>query len=666
MLGRAALFYTPEPVTPAQPRTGARLPLDLMLTAFRKFAKSPLAVVLIGLIIVSFAIFGISDVFRGGSSTAVVTAGSRTVQPIDFKRAFDNARQQAQQQTGQTITPEEAVQRGLHIQLAEEMATQTAFAAWAEKVGINPSAKLVLEQIRQIPAFFDQITGRFDRARYQQQLAQANLTEEAFEREMLDAIRGEHFGAGMAAGVRAPRAYGALQAAFGLETRDASWFVLPASALGAPPQPTDAQLTAFLNENAERLRRPEFRTVTLVRFTPATVAGQITIDEAELRRRYEFRKDTLSTPERRTFVQIPAPNAAAAQRIAEALRAGQDPGAVARANKVDPISYTDRPRTSVSDRRIADAAFSLQPGQVSGPIQGELGLAVVKVNGVTPGTTVTFEQARPQLEADLRREAATERLYDVVNTYEEARTNGANLNEAAQRAGGQVVTLPPFTAQGQLPNGQRLNAPEALFKSAFELPEGGESDVQDTGNGEYFALRVDRITPAAMPSLDQVRAPLTQAWVARETANRLRARGDELAARVRKGEALSAVAASVGAQVQSRQSISRQPNEQTPQEILASLFGAKPGAVFVAPGAQGAVIGKLDRIRPAPTDQAALIAASRRTPLTFEILREFSELARNGAREATKARVNTDLAARALGVTPEEAPVENSEAPAKK
>jgi len=84
-----------------------------MLAAIRTFAKSWVAAVLIGLLVISFAVFGISDVFNAKITDAVVTAGSREVSSSDFKRMFENYKAQAEQRTGQPVSTEEAVKCGL-------------------------------------------------------------------------------------------------------------------------------------------------------------------------------------------------------------------------------------------------------------------------------------------------------------------------------------------------------------------------------------------------------------------------------------------------------------------------------------------------------------------------------------------------------------------------
>lgn len=627
-----------------------------MLTLFRKLSKSPVAAVLIGLLVISFAVFGLNDVFNARGGSAVIEAGEREVDAADFKRVFDQQLERVRAQGAPNATAEEAVKQGLHVRLAEEMAGQEALAEYTRKAGVRPSDVLVVEQIRKIPRFFNQISGLFDQQAYAQALQEVNLTEEKFELSVRDEIANQHVGTGIAAGFRAPRIYGALQAAFALETRDASWFEITPASLGPTPAPTDAQLQAFLKENEAQLRRPEFRQFTVALFTAQDLAGSVVVDEAELRKRFEFKKDSLSQPELRTFVQIPARNPDAARRIAASLNAGQDPAAVARANGADVVSFNDRPRTAVPDRAVAQAAFSLAAGQTSEPVRGELGLSVVKVLTVSPARQATFESARAQLEQEYRREAATERVYDAVQKYEQARDDGASLVDAARVAGVRTITLPPVTAQGQAPNGQRLGAPESLFKTGFSLQQNGESDVEEAGNGEFFAVRVDRVVPSALPTLEQVRAPLQQQWVLRETARRMQERAETLAERLRKGEALPAVAAASGAAPRKADDVRRQDVQTYGQDFVGKLFAVRPGDAFTARGQQFSfLVAKADAVAsPAASAPVARLTEEARPQISIGLLNELGVSVRAAAREAVEAVVRPEAAAAAVGVAPQE------------
>lgn len=627
-----------------------------MLAATRRFAKSWAAAILIGLLIVSFAVFGINDIFNFSVSNAVIKAGDREVSQAQFARQFDNVRNNIQQQQGRAVTVAEMVENGLLPMVLESIAREEGFLAWAWRVGIRPAQSLILDRIRAEQSFFDPVTGRFDQDAYVARLASVQLTPAEFERSLRDSAAAEHYFTAVFAGLRAPRVYGALNAAFLQETRDGRWFIVDPSVVGPTPNPTEEQLTAFLQENQERLRRPERRALTLVRFTPSQVIGSVTVTEEEIQERFEFLRPSLSTPERRSFVTITAPDMAAARRVAERLRAGETPEAVARSINTEPVTYQSQPRSAVADPRVGEAAFGLEPGQVSDPVQGELGIAVIKLSAVQPGQEARLEDHRDRIVAELRERAATARVYELVEAYSEAREGGASMIDAARQLGLQPVTVPPVAADGTLPDGQRLNAPEVLFQTAFDLNLEEESEVVDAGNDEYFAVRVDRVIESAVPTLEDVRGPLTAAWIQRETGRRLRERAEALAAEVRNGADIAQVAASAGAPLRSGQRLGRQPQPNGPgQGVLAGLFGQGPEQVFTGQvGETAFVVGRVDAVHaPTPQESAGAVEALR-PRVSLELYQEVEALTQAATGRAVRLRTFEANARRALGLPPQE------------
>jgi peptidyl-prolyl cis-trans isomerase D len=621
-----------------------------MLTAFRQFARSWVAAIIIGLIIVAFAIVGTNSFIGGPTGDQVIKAGSRVVDSMDFRRAYDNAKRRFEQQSGQPITTEMAEANGLDRFVLGQLASQEAFGELLHRMGVRPSDQLLVAQIEKEPAFFDPITGRFDRKTFERLLGENNLTPELFEAEIRDQLAGQHWAAGVANGLRVPRMYGALLAVFGLETRDIAYFEIPPGSVPQPAAPTDAQLLAFMKQNMQP--RPETRVLTVVRFTAPADAATGPISDAELKKRFDFRRDTLSQPETRSLVQIPAKDANAARQIAERLRKGEAPAAVAKAFGVDAITYENKPLTAIADRKVGEAAFRMQAGEV-GPVQGDLGSAVVQILAVSPGRQVTLEEARPMLEAEIRKDQAAEKVYAMTQVYEDAHQAGANLVESAKKAGVPITTVGPVTKEGQgLTQETAGGLNPSLLQQAFELPVGGESEVTETGNGEYAAVRVERIIPSALPPLDEVRPQLVDAWRQREIDRALEARATQLADRVRKGEAIEAVAASAGYTVSRLTGLSRQSAGQDrtlPQEVLVRGFGEKPGQVFTARLApMGRAVGVAGNVQMVPTPIAAQIAESQLY-----------------ARNKLKVRVNAEQARAAVGFEPASPPAKGKAEKAK-
>ena len=629
-----------------------------MIAAIRKFAKSWVATLLFGLLIVSFAVFGIGnrDLFHARITNAVITAGSRSVGPAEYKRAFESYRTQLEQQAGQQITPELAAANGIDRRVLEGLAGREAFAEMLAKIGLHPSDKLIVAEIQKIPAFFDQVTGRFDKQAYLRRLGDNNLTAADFEKTVRDQLTEQQVGSGLVAGLRAPRAYAAMAAIFTLESRDVSYFGIEPSSVPPPPAPTDAQLTQLMKENTAKLTRPEFRTLTVVRFSPSQVAANIPVDPAEVQKRFDFKKDTLSTPETRTVVQAPAKDAATAAKLAQAMSGGGDPALAAKSAGAEPITYANKPKTAIPDRKVAAVAFATAVGQVA-TVQGDLGMAVIKVISVTPGRAVTLEELRPAIEAEIRKDAATEKVYALTQAYDDAHQGGATLAAAATKAGVPAVTLGPLTQNGRDMTGQPVpGLSQRLVETAWALPAGGESEVEDAGNGEYFAVRVEKIVPPAVPPFAEIRAMLAQAWTQEELLKAMQARADSLAARLTKGETLEAVAAAAGASVTHLAGLDRQSVQQhteLSQDMLGKVFTSRPGEAFTAKNSHfGLVVGKLDAVRTGDPVTLARAAEQIGPQMTTAFYRELGESAHIAARQRVKVTIDTNLAREAIGLEP--------------
>jgi peptidyl-prolyl cis-trans isomerase D len=624
-----------------------------MLSQLRALAKSPIFVGLMALLVISFLVWSIRDVFKGaGARDAVVQAGSRTIDSTRFRQDVERALAQYGQQMGQQIALQDAVKAGVDRQIADSLATEESFFAYLARVGIRPSDRLVVKSLRQMTGFFNPVSGQFDRKAYERLLAQNGLTTQRFEADLRDDVAQQQFISGIVGGLQTPAVFAAIPAAYEAEGRTFAWFPVGPQAIGPIPPPTDAQLTAFMKENEAQLRRPETRVLNVVRFSAPQLAPTLPVDPAAVQKRFEFEKDTLSQPEKRSLVQITVNDPRKAADAAARLQRGEDPAAVAKAVGASPLVLTDVPRTAVADRKVADAAFALEPGQSSGVIRGDLGTAVVKVLKATPGHTVTLEEARPRIEAEVRKQAAEEKTYAQVQKFEDARAGGSNLIEAAKAAGVQPVTVGPISAQGVDAQGKPVGLPPKVLQAAFGLQAGADSEAQDLGGGEWMAVRVEKLQPPALPALAEIRDRLAQVWTFRERSNRLRAKAEELAAQVRQGQPVATVAASIHATPGDAVGIRRSQAGQTfSRDFLGRIFAAsKPGDVVIGEDPKlGFVVGRLQAVIPGAPAEIARGAAGFRENATLGYQRELVDAVRAAARRVIKPKVDYARAHSAVG-----------------
>jgi peptidyl-prolyl cis-trans isomerase D len=643
-----------------------------MISIFRDFTKSWIFTLLMALLILSFAVFGLRDVFSPVGGNNVITAGRRVMTDDEFKDWFSKFREQyPNQHNGETISAEDFVARGWYIEALNEQANQLALTAWFESQHIQPSTKLLVEQIAKYPNFQNTATGVFDKMVYKQALARAGYTETRFERDTVDQIAAAQYSQAAFAGVHTPRVFAATQAAFALQTRDISYVVVTPNSVPAPGKPTDADIQKFYQDNIDRLTIPELRQASLIVFNTSSFSNDAKVDDATLQKAYQRELETLKTPETRSFVEIIAPDMNAAAAISAAVKAGQMPDAAAKAHGGKVLPFTAVAKANVPDQKIADAVFSLGSGEVSAPIQGDLGIAVVKIGEIKAGETPSFESQRAKLIEQVTKDKALDKLNQVTHAFADAMAAGENFDATASKLGLKIIQLPAFTAQGQAVDaktGQPMVNPKtgqpvnyaaypgfaAVLKDIFNLQPGTASDVESLGEGQYFAVKLNTVKASGpVPLDDALRARLAGAWQAQKVSLAVEAKADDIMARLKQGESFEKIAAEVKSPLDKKPGVNRQVAMQNFGGAGARMFAVKAGETFQAQVNEVAfVVGRIDAIHQGTPEAANQLAPSIAPQLTNSFKQDIATITPKAARQAVKTKTYPDTALRALGVTP--------------
>lgn len=648
-----------------------------MISLFREFTKSWIFKALMGLLVLSFAVFGLRDVFSRVSDNVVIKAGERQMTTADFRKRYDTYRKQMVENGQKAFTTEEFVAAGQDAVMVEVLERDMAFSAWLDKLGIKPSAHTVVEQISKVPAFFNQVTGKFDKDTYRQVLGNAGMTQAEYEQTASDQIAGQQYINAALTGLKTPRIYAAAQAAVMLQTRDASVMIVSDRNVALPARPTDADIQAFYKAKASLLSRPEIRQASVVQFGPRLFESSIQASDEDLRKLYQASLAKLATPETRSYVKVTAPDAGAAAKISAALKDGQDPQAAAKAAKGTVITYDFKPKTAEPDTVVADAAFALKTGEVSGPIKGELGFAVVKMGDIRIGSTPSFDSVKASLLDEYRKEKAADKVNELVNEFQKAHDNGEDFAAIAKRLNLPVHQLDPMTAEGKTgkidpSTGQPLDYSgfPTLVQDVFALMPGSSSDVEELGHGEYVALRLDSVTPAGvLPLDDQLKVQLAGAWMQEQIATAVGAKADDVVRRLNAGEDFAKVAAELKAPIEhvTVDRTGRDPKvQQLGQAFMNRAFVTDMGKTFQVPVAPTAVvIGRVDAVHQADVGVANTIATQMSARMSQTISSDINDMTYAEAAKAVKSKTFIDNADRALDVAPKGKDAKGKDAKAK-
>lgn len=629
-----------------------------MTGSLRSSARTPFGVGLMAVLAIVFLLLGVGG---GGNLPAalaaaggqwVVIAGSHQLEATDFKLAWDNQKKKYEEQFHRPVTDEEMAAAGVDKAMLNEMELKQAQSELLTRAGIRPSNKLVDDTIRGMPFAFDRVSGKFDEKQYTQFLKQQGFTPARFEGITRDEIASEHFGQALSGLVTLPRAYGALRAVLALEQRDVSYFLFDPRTLPPPADPTDAQLNGFIKDHAAALKLPEMRILTVVRISAKDYMGRGKIEEADIAKALPDQLAKAAAPEKRTLVQVPARSAADAQAAAQALAGGADASAVAKRLGVEAISYVEKAQHEIPDHKLAAAAFGLKAGETR-VVSGDFGSAAVRLISIRPAVKADAKSAREAVIDMLRKKAARDQAYKLSEAFDDARQSGASVADAARKAGLTPVTVGPVTADGRM-----YNSPpsplldDKVLKVAFAAAAGEETNIQDAGEGDYFAMKVEKVIPSALPSLADKRAELTAAYKQDALRKAVKEKVDALVATANKEGLAKASGGATIQHVNGMMRIKARSYASLGNEFVGGAFGVKPGDAFAAGGSTGVYIARVDSARPGDPRLAAAATLAAGGQTTQGWPQDMSISVRWASKSQIKTQVDLDRARRAVNIDP--------------
>jgi peptidyl-prolyl cis-trans isomerase D len=498
----------------------------------------------VGFLVISFAIWGIGDIFRGFGRSTVAKIGRTEITVEQFRTLYNDRLQQYSRQAGRAIGPEQARQLGLDRLVIGQVVSEILLDERARVLGLALSDAEVAKQITADPAF-QGLNGQFDRARFEQVIRNAGFTEARFVAEQRRRLLRRELAGTIASGLSAPKALVEAASRYENEQRSVEFVLLDRAQAGEIPPPAPEVLAKYFEERKNFFRAPEYRKLVVVSLIPTEQARWMEISDADIKRAYEERHARYVTPERRHVLQIDFPNAEAASAAAERIAKGASFADIAKElgkNEKD-IDLGTVTKAAMIDRTAADAAFALKEGEVSAPVQGRFGTVLVQVLKIEPEQIRSLEQVAGELKQELAIARAKTEVFDVYNKIEDARAEGKLLAETAATLKLEARTIEAVDRSGRDPAGMPVNLPDAqrLLPLAFTTDVGVERDPLQFQDG-YIWFDVVGITPSRERPLDEVKEQVETRWRDQEIATRLNARATEIVDKLKAGGTLADVA----------------------------------------------------------------------------------------------------------------------------
>jgi peptidyl-prolyl cis-trans isomerase D len=544
-----------------------------------------------GLLALSFAIWGINDIFRGFGRSTVAKIGSTEIPIEEFRRVYNERVQQLSRQVGRPVTPEQANAIGLDRQVLSEMVAEAGLDQRIRQLHLSIPDSEIVQRITADPTFKSP-TGSFDRLRFEQLIRSAGYTEQRFIAEQRRVMLRREIIDSLTSALPVPKAWLSAVNQFQNEERSIAYLRLGPAQAGDIAQPKADELNKYFEARKILFRAPEYRKVSTIQVTPLELGKWMDISEAEIKTAYEEHHSRYVTPERRRVEQIVFPKIEDADAAEARLKDGLTFATLAaeRGLKDQDIDLGTVPKSEIVDPAVADAAFSLKEGEVTAPIKGRFGTVIVTVTKIEPEETKPLADVTAQIRNDIAAERAKGQVQALHDQIEDARAGGGTLEEAAKKANLSVVNY-EIDRSGRDPSGKPVsNLPHAtdVIAAAFTSDVGVENDPV-AADGGYIWYDVTAITPAHDRALDEVKSEVEARWREDEIATRLKAKAADFLDKLKNGNSLDDVAKAENLKVEIADNLQRnKPGPGLSTKIVASVFRTAKDAFGSAEGDQPA------------------------------------------------------------------------------
>jgi peptidyl-prolyl cis-trans isomerase D len=466
--------------------------------------------------------------------------------------------------------------------------------------------------------------GKLDMARYRQLVGARGMSPEMFEASIRQDLSSRQVLAGVGGTSFATSAEAKAAIDAFLEKREVQVARFDAADFAGKVNPTDADLEAFYKANPAMFQAPEQADIEYVMLDAESIMKNLPVNEQDLKTYYEQNVSRIGGQEERRASHIliaagkdaPAAERAKAKAKAEEVLAmakkapdsfaelakkySQDPGSAVKGGDLD---YFTR---GAMTKPFEDAAFAMKPGEISGIVESEFGFHIIKLTDVKAPKQKTFEEMRPELEAELKKQQAQKKFAEMADTFSNGVYEQADsLKPVADRLKLEVKTAANVQRTPAPGNKGPLGNPKflaALF-SSDSIEKKRNTEAVEIAPNTLVSGRVVKYTPARTLPLAEVKDRVRERVVAARAAELAKTEGKQKLAAWKASPASANLPAAV--------TVSRQDAQKQPSAVVEAALRADPGAlpafVGVDLGEQGYAVVKVDKVVPrdAPAPEMA-------------------------------------------------------------
>ena len=560
-----------------------------MLDQLRKAAGSLLAKLLLSLLVLSFAVWGVAGKLAGGRQLVVATVGNTEISAQRYQIAFQNEIARVSAQIGRRLTPEQARAFGLEQRVLNHMLGSAAIDNHASDLKLAISDKSITDAIRSDPNLKGP-DGKFSKAVFEQILRRIDMSEATFiATQRKEEIRQQLTNA-LAADAAVPAPLVETMNRYQNETRIIKAFTLDPKVSGKVPAPDDKALKTYYEQDKSQFVTPRYRKVILLAVTDADAAKLVKLTDEQLRQSYQQTKSLYDIAEKRHILQIAFPDKAAAEKARKELSQAEDFNKAAKKLGFKQSDYDigEKTRADMIDPAIAEAAFKLAKGQLSEPIEGTFATVLLRVSDIKPGKESTFDGVKDKVRRKLARQQARLELQKLLNKIDDERGTGKTLQEIAAVLKLKALDIAAIDSRGRDKAGKPVLAQKKTLSPAdqqkiiaaiFAGGVGVENDVVELGDGGYTWFDITSETLSRQRSFKEAKADVKAILIDLNSRKAITRAARAAVKQINDGTPIEAVAKKLNRPLITTKAVKRQARPKgLSQAAMHRAFSLKKGA----------------------------------------------------------------------------------------
>ena len=562
-----------------------------MLQLIRDRAQGIFIWTIVGLIIITFALFGLSSYLSDSTQVNVANVNGAEISQADFYRAYQNYQQRLQQMLGENYRSDLFNEERVKKEVANALVKQELLNQELDQSGYRASPQQIMGRIASIEAFQD-ADGKFSAERYKQVLSSQRINGFLFEQDIGREVAEQQLRAGIAAsGFVIDKELQSFAKLYG-QQRELEYLLVPRDAYLAQISPSDADIDAYYEDNKANYMTPEQVVVEYIELQLDKMAKELEVSEEEIAQYYEQQRDNyIKQPEQRKASHIlvkvddDSDDASAKSKIIEIqekLNTGADFAALAKESSDDFVSAKQGGDLGffgrgVMDKAFEDAAFKLNKGEVSEPVRSKFGYHLIKLDDIQELQMAKLDDVRETIKQDLQLQHAEQSYYQEVDKLNNLSYEiPDSLSAVADELGMELKTSEAFSRTG----GKDLFANQKIIANAFSeevLSQGRNSQLIEVTDTHVVVLRVAEHTPAKQLEKADVLIIVTNNVKNKMAAEKQQQAVAQAITELREGKVLADVAKPFASDWVNAGQVTRQPtasnaNGNIPPQIRAEAF----------------------------------------------------------------------------------------------